>query len=184
MVAWSGWWHLQGSCTGANKAMQWQGISTLLGRKHSAKPSGKPQNRDPPLEAKATQTPSRSEGQVLAAALAQPQGMRQLPVPCGLWSHAEPWLGDTVARWGSCLSRQVTSASFFCLYHTIRLAESVALALSEWNLTRAGHALTVPGQDCYVQCLILVLVHFWQPHVGKKPLLQLNRTAKSHLPRA
>lgn len=69
-------------------------ISTLLGRKRSAKSSGKPQNRDTPLEAEATQTRSRSEGQVLAAALAQPQGMRQLPVSCGLWSHTEPWLGD------------------------------------------------------------------------------------------
>lgn len=96
-VTWSGWWHLHGLCMGANKAMQWQGISTLLGRKDSAKPSGKPQNRDPPLEAEATQACSRSEGQVLAAALAQPQGMRQLPVPCGLWSHAELWLRDKVA---------------------------------------------------------------------------------------
>lgn len=80
--------------------MQWQGISTLLERKRSAKPSGKPQNRDPLLEAEATQTRSRSESQVLAAALAQPQGMRQLPVPCGLRSHAEPWLGGMVAGWG------------------------------------------------------------------------------------
>jgi len=96
-VAQSGWWHLHGWCMEANKATQWQGISTLLGRKHRAKSSRKPQNRDPLLEAEATQTCSRSEGQVLAAALAQPQGMRQLPVPCGLRSHTELWLGDMVA---------------------------------------------------------------------------------------
>lgn len=99
-VTQSGWRHLHGSCVGANKAVQWQGKSTLLGRTGSTKPSGKPQNRDPLLEAEATQAHSRSEGQVLAAALAQPQGMRQLPVPCGLWSHAEPWLTDVVAGWG------------------------------------------------------------------------------------
>lgn len=99
-VAQSRWWHLYGWCMGAQKATQWQSISTLLWRKHSAKPSGKPQNRDPLLEAEARQARSRSEGQVRAAALAQPQGMQQLPVPCGLRSHAEPWLGDMVAGRG------------------------------------------------------------------------------------
>lgn len=57
----------------------------------------KPQNTGPLLEAEARQAGSRSEGQVLAAVLAQPQGMWQLPVSCGLRPHAEPWLADTAA---------------------------------------------------------------------------------------
>lgn len=83
MAAPSGWYHLHHSCTGASKTVQWQRTSTLLGRKHSGKPSRKPQNTDPLLEAEDTQPHIRSEGQVLAAALAQPMGCSSSPCLLG-----------------------------------------------------------------------------------------------------
>lgn len=93
MAAPSGQCHLHYSCTGASNAVQWQRISTVLGE-NTGKPSRKPQNRDPLLEAEDTHSLT---AEVRAKSLLQHW--------LSLWDAAAPHVFWAAGQWGALVGR-------------------------------------------------------------------------------